>query len=85
MKNVKSLALHTSDIHKVERMWLLCGGSIESVRRTGETRYRHEALSKPLRVNGRRTDVPAKLQTMVNRVMKLQPANDAHFDKLPNR
>lgn len=50
MKNITFTPMHTSDIHKVEEMWLLLGGRIESVRRTGETRYRHEALGRPLRV-----------------------------------
>ena len=68
---------HTTDIHKVERMWLLYGGRIEAVRRTGETRYLHEAFERPLRVNGRRNDVPAKLLTLVNRLARQQAANDA--------
>ncbi len=79
MKHPNSCALHTSDIYKVERAWLLLGGRIESVRRTGETRYRHDALAKPLRVNGRRNDVPAKLLTLLNRITKLKAANDARF------
>lgn len=71
--------VHTSDIHKVERMWLMLGGSIENVRRTGEIRYRHDAIGKPLRVNGRRSDVPAKLLTLLNRLAKMQAANDARY------
>ena len=79
MKRTQPHAVHTTDIHKVERMWLLLGGRIESVRRTGETRYRHDSLDRPLRVNGRRNDVPAKLLTVLNRVTKLQAANDPLF------
>jgi hypothetical protein len=76
MKNITFTPLHSSDIYKVEEMWLLLGGRIESVRRTGETRYRHEAIDRPLRVNGRRGDVPAKLLTLLNRVARLRAAND---------
>ena len=76
-------AVHTTDIHKVERMWLLLGGRIESVRRTGETRYRHESLDRPLRVNGRRNEVPAKLLTFLNRVTKLQAANESLYQSTP--
>lgn len=79
MKKLKSKVCHTSNLHKVEVMWLLLGGQIESVRRTGETRYRHDVLDKTLRINGRRNDVPAKLLTLLNRVTKLQAANDPTF------
>lgn len=79
MKARNPCAVHTSDIRKVERAWLMLGGRIESVRRTGETRYRHDAFERPLRVNSRRNDVPAKLLTLLNRVTKLKAANDACF------
>lgn len=76
MKASKFCAPHTSDIRKVERAWLLLGGRIEPVRRTGETRYTHKAVVKPLRVNSRRNDVPAKLMTLVNQLSKMRAAND---------
>jgi hypothetical protein len=79
MKKFDSLTHHTSDIRKVERMWLLQGGRIENVRRTGEVRYTHDSLLKPLRANGRRLDVPAKLLTVLNRVTKMNAANDEHY------
>ncbi len=84
MKYNQPRAVHTTDIHKVERMWLLLGGRIESVRRTGETRYRHDNLDRPLRVNSRRNDVPAKLLTVLNRVTKLQAANDSLYQSNPD-
>jgi hypothetical protein len=80
MKNVTAGPVHTTNIHKVERMWLTLGGRIEHVRRTGETRYRHDALTKPLTVNGRRNDVPAKLLTILNRVTRMEASNEPHFD-----
>jgi hypothetical protein len=85
MKHNHPRAVHTTDIHKVERMWLLLGGQIESVRRTGETRYRHDNLDRPLRVNSRRNDVPAKLLTVLNRVTKLQAANDSLYQSNPDK
>lgn len=84
MKKRKPPVRHTSDIHKLEQMWVLHGGVIESVRRTGETRYRHGLLERPLTVNGRRNHAPAKFMTLVNRITKLQAANDPRFDPHPN-
>ena len=34
-------AVHTSDPHNANRIWLSLGGKIVSVRRTGEVRYTH--------------------------------------------
>lgn len=64
-------ALHTSDAHRANRVWVALGGQIEEVRRTGERRYVHELFPKPLRTNGRRTDVPAKLLTRINQLLKM--------------
>ena len=72
-------AIHTSDAHRADRIWLLLGGTIEDVRRTGERRYIHNLFDRPLRTNGRRNDVPAKLLSRINQVMKLQAANDAKW------
>ena len=68
--------IHTSDAHRADRMWLLLGGRIEPVRRTGEKRYTHGMFDHPLRTNGRRDDVPAKLLSRINQLMKMQAAND---------
>lgn len=72
-------AIHTSDGHRADRIWLLLGGSIEPVRRTGEKRYIHNLFDRPLRTNARRDDVPAKLLSRINQLMKLQAANDASW------
>ncbi len=69
-------AIHTSDAHRADRYWLLLGGTIEPIRRTGEKRYDHAAFQRPLRSNGRRADVPAKLLSRINQLMKLRAAND---------
>lgn len=79
MKHPKPRIVHTSDIRKADHEWLMLGGRIEHITGTGETRYRHDALAKPLRINGRRNDVPAKLMTLLNQVAKMAAANDPHF------
>ena len=53
--------IHTSSGRQAERIWLLLGGQILPVRRTGEKFFTHEFFDAPLRLNGRRSDVPAKL------------------------
>ncbi len=73
---MKDRAIHTSDPRQADRYWLLLGGSIEPIRRTGETRYTHGAFERPLRTNGRRNDVPAKLLSRLNQLLKLRAAND---------
>lgn len=72
-------AIHTSDAHRADRIWLLMGGRIEPVRRTGERRYIHDLFDRPLRINGRRDDVPAKLLSRINQLMKLRAANDPNW------
>ncbi|BEP60032.1 hypothetical protein GmRootV213_05860 [Variovorax sp. V213] len=68
--------IHTSNAHRADRIWLLLGGRIEPVRGTGEKRYIHEQFVHPLRANGRRNDVPAKLLSRLNQLLKTQAAND---------
>ena len=68
--------VHTSDQRKADRLWLLLGGEIIPVRRTGELFYVHTEFRKPLRANRRRHDVPAKLLTLINRLQKMQATND---------
>lgn len=69
-------ALHTSDARHADQTWILLGGRIEAIRRTGEKRYRHDLIERPLRTNGRRHDVPAKLLTLINRLARIRAAND---------
>lgn len=73
---MSDLAFHSSDAHRADRAWLLLGGNIEPISRTGEKRYIHNVFDRPLRTNGRRDDVPAKLLSRINQMMKLQSAND---------
>ena len=73
-------ALHTSDARHADQIWVLLGGRIEAIRRTGEKRYRHDLIERPLRTNGRRHDVPAKLLTLINRLARTRAANDELWD-----
>lgn len=64
--------ISTRDPSKVSRIWMDIGGSVAPVRRTGEIRYTHPLFASPLTVNGRRQDVPAKLISRVNQIIKSQ-------------
>lgn len=69
-------AIHTSDRRHAERLWLVLGGRVLQVRRTGEKFFVHELFAAPLRINGRRHDVPAKLLSRINQVIRSKAAND---------
>jgi len=71
--------IHTSNRHQADRMWLDLGGRIEFVRATGEKRYLHEEFAHSLRTNARRNDVPAKLLSRLNQLLRLQAANDPQW------
>lgn len=64
--------IHTSDALHAARLWRCFGGDIEPIRRTGELRYTHSSFEHPLRVNGRRRDVPAKLLSRINQLARQQ-------------
>lgn len=72
--------IHTSDARHADDVWLLLGGHIKPIRRTGEKRYTHDAFERPLRTNGRRNDVPAKLLSKINQLIKRPAANDERWD-----
>jgi hypothetical protein len=69
---MKKSGIHTSNQHLVERLWKASGGAIECVRRTGEKRFVHPFIERPLRINARRHDVPAKLLSNLNCVSRKQ-------------
>jgi hypothetical protein len=55
----EKLRIHTSDHRRARALWIMAGGTIEPVRRTGEVRYRHAFFTNVLTINGRRSDTPA--------------------------
>lgn len=69
-------ATHTSDGRTFNKLWKEYGGLIFAVNRTGEVRYVHAAFMSGVRVNARRKDVPAKLLTRLNALIRREAAND---------
>lgn len=71
--------IHTSDRRHVKKLWLILGGRILPIHRTGEQFFVHELFNSPLRVNGRRRDVPAKLLSRLNQLIRMKAANDPRW------
>ena len=74
-----SHAVHTSDSRHFKKLWLARGGFIFPIYGIGEVRYVHPALSRGIRVNDRRKDVPAKLLSSINVLIRREAANDENF------
>ena len=73
-------AIHTSDSRNFKKLWQEHGGLIFTVRRTGEVRYVHPAFVTGVRANDRRKDVPAKLLTRLNALIRSEAANDTKWN-----
>ena len=71
--------IHTSNARRANRIWLLLGGRMVPVRRTGEVRYFHEAFEDSIRANARRHDVPAVLLSRINQLIRKAAANDPNW------
>ena len=67
-KEVVSSGVNLSDALDVARD---LGFTIESVRRTGEGRISHPALTKPVKFNLRRKDAPREVTQAIRRVAAL--------------
>lgn len=63
-------ALHTESRRCFRTAWIAVGGTVEDVRRTGEERYRHPLCPHHIRTNKRRKDVPAKLLSSYNTILR---------------
>lgn len=72
-----SRVIHTSDSRTFKRIWQSHGGAIFSINGTGEVRYVHPAFVTGVRANDRRKDVPAKLLSRLNTLIRQEAANDA--------
>lgn len=72
-------AVHTSDSRNFKRLWQDHGGLIFCIRGTGEERYVHPLFPNGVRTNARRKDVPAKLLTRLNSLIRQEAANDPTF------
>ncbi|MCE1184003.1 MAG: hypothetical protein LWW92_00145 [Rhodocyclales bacterium] len=73
-------AVHTSSSRKAKKIWILLGGEMISVRRTGEIRYVHSVFLDTVRANDRRTDVPAVLLSRINQLLRMKAVNDPIWD-----
>lgn len=71
--------IHTTNGRRAERTWILLGGEVRAARRTGEKFFVHEFFESPLRLNGRRDDVPAKLLSRINQLIRAKAVNDEKF------
>jgi hypothetical protein len=76
---MKRQAIHTTSLGKADSLWISLGGEFGPVRRTGEKRYSHVHFASPLTINGRRNDVPAKLLSRINQLIRRKAANDDHW------
>ena len=77
MNSIK--CIHTSNPRRADELWCRLGGAIQLIDGTGEKRYTHKYFQTSLRTNARRNDVPAKLLTRLNQLLRRVAANDAVF------
>jgi len=74
-------AIHTSDSRMFKKLWHEHGGFIFPINGTGEVRYVHPTFVNSVRANGRRKDVPAKLLSRLNSLIRQQAANDPSMNQ----
>lgn len=55
-------------LREARQLWKRFGGTVEDIRRTGEERYRHPEIERPITVDKRRKDAPRKLTTALRRL-----------------
>jgi hypothetical protein len=55
---------------QMRKQWLAHDGKVEDVRRTGEERYSHPSIERPITVNKRRKDATRKLESALRRIKK---------------
>lgn len=73
-------AIHTSNGRMAKKIWIMLGGEIVPIRRTGEMRYVHPEFANTIRTNGRRSDVPAALLSRINQLLRKKAANDPNWE-----
>ena len=73
-------AVHTSDNRHFKKLWREHGGFIFNVSGTGEVRYVHPAFVAGVKVNCRRKDVPAKLLSRLNSIIRSEAANEPQLN-----
>lgn len=64
-------------LREARQLWKRFGGTVEDIRRTGEERYRHPEIERPITVDKRRKDAPRKLTTALRRLAERDSSDDA--------
>jgi hypothetical protein len=62
---------HGMALKDAVRSWEALGGSVVKKKGTGELIFRHEAMERSLKFNGRRKDAPRKLTAMLMKLAEL--------------
>lgn len=57
------------NLREMRNVWKSLGGTVEDVRGTGEERYSHPRIPRPITVNKRRKDTPRKLITAFRKII----------------
>lgn len=74
---MRSAPFQSSDLHQATRRWRANGGTVRSIRGTGELRFDHPYFDHPLRIDGRRHCTPKKLVTRINQLQRTMLAGDS--------
>lgn len=61
-------------LRETRKLWRCLAGEVLDIRRTGEERYSHPNIDRPITVNKRRKDAPRKLITALRRIADWRPA-----------
>ncbi len=70
--------VHTSNVRYAKRLWVELGGLLRPVRGTGELRYVHPLFPDSIRVNDRRSDVPAIVLCRINKLLRRRAVLGLH-------
>ena len=62
------------NLRNIRDLWTSAGGIVEDIRRTGEERFSHPRLERPVKVNKRRKDCPRKLLSALRAIEAQTPS-----------
>jgi hypothetical protein len=66
---------HGIDVRRLAVIFRELGGVIEYISGTGETRWRHPLVVRPVRANGRRKDASREMVHLVRQVISAKRAS----------
>lgn len=64
------------DMRRMKAFWLLLGGTWYPIRRTGELRFEHRTMPKPIVASARRRDTPRKLESAARKIARSRDCNE---------